>query len=197
MTQTYDPNYHGRYHSEVDVNHGYKRGETSHGFMFRLSEHWSFQDQSYNIAQFIANRPGADCDEDDCMPSTMVWVQGNQLQSWIVTGHYRQPNCGRKLDPLPDLDTISAGKWHKVIIQAKWASDDSGFFKNWLDGKKAGERTNTPTTIDDDSVFQYHVGLYANGWRDGRHMEGSQGFRQIWYDEISMGTEFKDVDPDQ
>lgn len=28
-------------------------------------------------------------------------------------------------------------------------------------------------------------------------MEGNQGFRQIWYDEISVGTTYQDVDPDQ
>lgn len=198
MTQTYDSNYHNRYHSEVDHNYGYKRGDSSfYGFAFRLSDTWDFQDQSYNIAQFIANRPGAGCGGDDWMPSTMVWVQGNQLFSRIVSGHYRQPNCGRNIDTLRNLGQISAGQWHKVIMQVKWASDGSGFFKIWLDGNKVVERYNTATTIDDDSVFQFRVGLYANSWHDDGYMKGNQGFRQIWYDEIAMGTEFKDVDPDQ
>lgn len=198
MTQTYDANYHDRYHSEVDHNYGYKRGDTLfYGFAFRLSEAWEFQDQSYNIAQFIANRPGAGCGGDDWMPSAMIWVQGNQLTSRIVSGHYRQPDCSRKIDTLRNLATIQAGKWHRVVVQAKWASDSSGYYKIWLDGNKVFERLNVPTTVDDDSVFQYRVGLYANSWHDDGYMKGSQGFRQIWYDEVAIGTTFKDVDPDQ
>ncbi|KAG8425093.1 hypothetical protein J3458_001833 [Metarhizium acridum] len=75
-------------------------------------------------------------------------------------------------------------------MQVKWASDGSGFFKIWLDENKVVERYNTATAIDVDSVFQFRLA------RRG-YMKGKQGFRQIWYDEIAMGTEFKDVDPDQ
>jgi hypothetical protein len=198
VTQTYDAGYSGRYHSEVDHNYGYKRGDTTfYGFMFRLSDAWEFQSQSYNIAQFIANRVGAGCGGDDWMPSTMVWVQGNQLYTRIVSGHYRQPDCSRSFQTLSNLGQIYAGQWHKVIMQVKWASDGSGYFKIWLDGVKVAERLNTATTVDDDSVFQFRVGLYANSWHDDGYMKGTQPFRQVWFDEISMGTEFKDVDPDQ
>lgn len=73
MTQTYTSGYTGRYHSEVDHNQGYKRGDQLfYGFAFRLSEQWEFQPQSYNLAQFIANRPGASCGGDDWMPSSML-----------------------------------------------------------------------------------------------------------------------------
>ncbi|PNY22472.1 Glucuronan lyase A [Tolypocladium capitatum] len=196
MTQQHDAAYRGRYHSEVDHNHGYRRGdELFYGFAFRLSDSWQFQDQSYNIAQFIADRPGAGCGGDDWMPSAMVWVQGNQLTSRVVSGHYRQPNCGRSVEPLRNLAVVSAGRWHRVVIQAKWASDSSGLYRIWFDGNKVAERLGVPTTIDDDSVFQFRVGLYANGWHDEGYMEGSQGFRQIWYDEVGIGTTFKDVDP--
>jgi hypothetical protein len=197
MTQTYDASYTDRYHSEVDHNYGYKRGDsTFYGFVFRLSDTWEFDDQSYNVAQFIANRVGAGCGGDDWMPSTMVWVSGSQLYARIVSGHYRQPDCSRTFTTLK-LGQISAGQWHKVILQVNWASGSSGFFKVWLDGTKVSETYSIATTVDDDSVFQFRVGLYANSWHDDGYMKGSQGFRQVWYDEVSMGTEFKDVDPDQ
>ncbi|KAM4060476.1 polysaccharide lyase domain-containing protein [Hirsutella rhossiliensis] len=196
MTQRYDANYRGRFHSEVDHNYGYRRGDDLfYGFAFRLSDSWQFQDQSYNIAQFIANRPGAGCGGDDWMPSAMLWIQGNQLASRIVSGHYRQPDCGRKVDPLPNLAVVEAGKWHRVVVQARWASDSSGFYKIWFDGKKVLDRRGVATTLDDDSVFQFRVGLYANGWHDDGHIKGSQDFRQVWFDEVAIGTEFKDADP--
>lgn len=197
MTQTYTPGYNGRYHSEVDRNRGYKRGDSLYyGFMFRLSDTWQFSSQSYNIAQFIANRPGAGCGGDDWMPSSMVWIQGNQLTSRIVSGQYRQPNCGRSIKTLNNLGTVSAGKWHKVIIQAKWASDNSGFYRMWFDGRKVHDSSNVATTVNDDTVFQFRVGMYANSWHDDGRMDGNQPFRQMWFDEIAIGTELNDVDPD-
>lgn len=197
MTQTYDSSYTGRYHSEVDHNVGYKRGDTLfYGFAFRLSESWQFQDQSYNLAQFIANRPGAGCGDDDWMPSSMLWLQGNKLTSRIVSGQYRQPDCGRTITRFDNLATVSAGEWHRVVIQASWKSDATGYYKIWFDGVKVFERYNVATTINDDSLFQFRVGLYANSWYDEKKMLGSQPFRQVWYDEVAIGTEFKDANPD-
>lgn len=137
MTQTYDSNYDGRYHSEVDHNDGYRPGDTRYyGFMFRLSEAWEFSPQGYNIAQFIADRNGAGCDEDDWMPSSMVWIKGDQLTSRIVSGNYRQPDCSREFDQLDDLATVSAGVWHKVIIKATWETDSTGQYTMWFDDEQ-------------------------------------------------------------
>ncbi|KAL7949253.1 polysaccharide lyase [Trichoderma barbatum] len=199
MQQTYTPGYLDRYHSEVYHNQGYKRGdELFYGFMFRLSSAWEFDQQSYNIAQFIANRPGAGCEGDDWMPSSLIWIEGNQLNSRIVSGNYRQPDCSRNFNYTGNIAAVSAGVWHKVIIQAKWASDSSGYYKMWFDDKKVYEHYSIATTTNDDYQFQFRVGLYANGWHDdNHHMVGNQGFRQIWYDEVAVGTTFKDVDPDQ
>jgi hypothetical protein len=198
MSQRYDQNYNGRYHSEVDVSDGYQRHDHRfYGFMFRLSDSWEFTDQGYNIAQFIANRPGAGCGGDDWMPSSMIWLNGNKLTSRIVSGSYRQPDCSRSIETLNNLGTVQPGKWHKVILQVKWKSDKTGEYKIWFDGQKVFERYNVATTVNDDEVFQFRVGLYANSWYDDGYMSGNQPFRQIWYDEIAVGTEFKDVDPDQ
>lgn len=196
VTQTYDESYSGRYHSEVDVNDGYQRGDQRfYGFAFRLSENWQFGSQGYNLAQFIAERPGAGCGGDDWMPSAMLWIDGNALTSRIVSGNYRQPDCSRDIEELNNLATVQAGVWHRVVIQVKWESEATGFYKIWFDGTKVFERYNVATTVNDDEVYQFRVGLYANSWYDDGYMEGSQGFRQVWYDEIAVGTEFGDVNP--
>ena len=199
MTQTYDENYQGRYHSEVRRYQGYRRGdERFYGFMFRLSDAWEFTpSQGYNIAQFIANRPGAGCGGDDWMPSSMIWIEGDKLMSRIVSGQYRSPDCSRTTTPLSNLATVKAGVWHKVIIQARWKSDNTGQYKIWFDGVKVKEVYNVATTVNDDSTFEFRIGLYANSWYDDDHrMDGNQPFRQVWLDEAAIGTEFRDVDPD-
>lgn len=198
VTQTFDPNYHDRYHSEVDHNDGYKRGQTrSYGFMVRLSDKWDFTSQGYNLAQFISYRTGANCG-DDWMPSTMIWINGNKLSTRVVNGVYRGNDCKRNIPTYSNIGTLQAGKWHKIIVQAKWANDNSGWIKMWLDGNKILDKSGLATTVSGDETFQFRVGLYANSWHDqGNKLEGSQGFRQVWYDEISVGTSYDDVDPDK
>ncbi|KAI9163068.1 polysaccharide lyase family 20 protein [Paramyrothecium foliicola] len=197
MTQTFIPGASGRYHSEVRHYDGYQRGdELFYGFMFRLSENWEFQDQSYNLAQFIANREGAGCGGDDWMPSSMIWLEGDRLRSRFLSGRYRRGDCNRPMTGITFDTPITRGVWHKVIIQARWKSDNTGFYKIWLDGVKK-EHYDVATTTEDDFNFEFRIGLYANGWGDQGQMAGTQGFRQVWFDEIAIGTTFKDVDPDQ
>ncbi|WP_434390150.1 polysaccharide lyase [Melittangium boletus] len=192
VTQIYDPSYTGRYHSEVVKHNVYRRGDTGfYGFAFRLQNDWQFQSQSFNIAQFIADFGDTGC--DDYMPSTMVWLSGNQLNTRVKQGSV----CSQKTVNFTNLATVSAGDWHRIVIQTKWASDNTGFFKMWFDGQKVLEQYNLATTVSDDRSFQFRVGLYANGWHDNGYMQGSQGTRSIWFDEIGTGTTFADADPNQ
>ncbi|KAJ5757356.1 uncharacterized protein N7511_006050 [Penicillium nucicola] len=193
MTQVYDSSYTGRYHSEVVKNNVYKRGDTGfYGFTFRLQESWQFSPaQSYNIAQFIADFTDTGC--DDWMPSSMVWLVGDQLYTRVKQGTI----CAQKIQTFSNLATVTAGAWHKVEIQSSWKSDGTGYYKLWFDGVKVLEEYNIATTIADDRAFQFRVGLYANGWHDDGGMKGTQGTRQVWYDEIAAGSTFADADPDQ
>lgn len=190
--QVHDPSYAGRYHSEVVKNNVYRRGDTGfYGFTFRLQSDWQFQNQSYNIAQFIADFSDTGC--DDFMPSSMVWIFGDQLYTRVKQGTV----CNQHIVTFGNLATVTAGVWHKVEIQARWATDGTGFYKLWYDGVKVLERFNLDTTVADDRFFQMRVGLYANSWHDDRIMLGTQGTRSIWFDEIGVGTTFADADPDQ
>lgn len=197
MTQTYT-GYGGRYHAEVHKYNVYKRGDTGfYGFMFRLSSEWQFEPaQSYNLAQFIADFTDLpDCDET-YMPSSMIWLVGDQLQSRVKSGAVCPVSAQHTL-AFPDLATVSRGAWHKLVIQASWQSDASGYYKIWFDGQSVLNRSGIRTTVSDPRPFQFRVGLYANGWHDDGEMKGSQPFRQVWYDEIAAGSTFADADPGQ
>lgn len=190
-TQVYDSSYTGRYHSEVVRNNVYKRGDTGfYGFAFRLQDDWQFSPaQSYNLAQFIADFSDTGC--DDYMPASMVWLVGDKLHTRVKQGTI----CQQKTTEFTETATVSAGVWHRVEIQASWKTDGTGFYKLWFDGNNILEHDNIDTTIEDDRAFQFRVGLYANGWHDDNGMKGSQGTRQVWYDQIATGTEFADADP--
>ncbi|KAF9531533.1 polysaccharide lyase [Crepidotus variabilis] len=193
MTQIYDSSYTGRYHSEVIKLNAAARGqERFYGFAFRLQDDWQFSPaQSYNIGQFIADFSDYGC--DDFIPSTMIWLVGNQLYSRVRTG----PPCSSTITTFPNLATVTAGAWHRIEVQMNWQSDTTGYYKLWLDGVKVLEKFNIATLMNDGRAYQFSVGLYANGWHDDGGMKGTQGTRQIWYDEIAYGTTFADADPNQ
>ncbi|KAJ6160619.1 hypothetical protein N7470_004015 [Penicillium chermesinum] len=183
MTQIYDSSYTGRYHSEVVKNNVYKRGDTGfYGFAFRLQTDWQFSPAQTSSPI----SPDTGC--DDYMPSSMVWLSGNQLYTRVKQGTI----CAQKTVTFPETAT-----WHRVEIQASWKTDGTGFYKLWFDGTKILEHYNIDTTIEDDREFQFRVGLYANGWHDDKGMKGTQGTRQVWYDQIATGTTFADADPAQ
>jgi hypothetical protein len=191
FTQVWDPSWTGRFHSEKAESKVWKLGDQGfYGFAFRLQEDWQATPaQSYNIAQFIADFTDTGC--DDWMPSSMVWVIGDQLATRVKQGSI----CNQGLKEWKGLKTVTPGEWHTIVIQANWQSDDTGFYKMWYDGEKVVNEFNLPTMIDDDRAFDFHVGIYANGWHDQHGMQGTQGTRQIWIDNVAFGTTFADADP--
>ncbi|KAI9051621.1 hypothetical protein LZ554_004664 [Drepanopeziza brunnea f. sp. 'monogermtubi'] len=198
MTQTYT-GYGGRYHSEVHRYNAYRKGDTGfYGFAFRLSSEWQFAPaQSYNLAQFIADFSDLPACAETYMPSSMLWLVGDRLQSRVKTGAVC-PVSQQRVVPFADLATVTRGAWHTVVIQARWRDDAAGFYKIWFDGQSVLNRTGIETTVSDPRYFQFRVGLYANGWfDDDGGMKGTQPFRQVWFDEIAAGTKFADADPGQ
>jgi polysaccharide lyase-like protein len=189
-TQVYDPGYTGRYHSEVAKNDVYRRGDMGfYGFAFRLQSDWQFVTQSHTIAQFIGDFTSTGC--DTWMPSTMIWLSGSGLHTRVKTG----TPCAQVTTKFTGLASVTAGVWHRVLVQSNWQSDASGYFKLWYDGAKVLERYNIQTTVDDGRAFQFRAGLYANGWHDQGYMEGTQGTRQIWYDQIAAATTYAEANP--
>ncbi|KAI2639859.1 polysaccharide lyase family 20 protein [Hypomontagnella submonticulosa] len=197
VVQIYDPSYTGRYHSEVFKTDVYKVGDEGfYGFAFRLHSEWDTSgSQSYNIAQFISDltdNPDNTCG-DGFIPSMMMWVEGNQLMIRSKGGDM----CHGTLKKFK-VGTVKPGDWHRVVLQAKWRSDSSGSYKVWFDGKEALEQSNIITTYRDSQKkfgFQFRAGLYANSWHDDKRMEGSQGTRQLWIDEVGIGSTYEDADP--
>ncbi|KUL85143.1 hypothetical protein ZTR_06236 [Talaromyces verruculosus] len=191
FTQVYDSSYTGRYHSEKAETQVYKLGDQGfYGFAFRLQDAWQASPaQSYNIAQFIADFTDTGC--DDWMPSSMVWVIGDQLATRVKYGSI----CAQQIKEWKGLETVTPGEWHTIVIQANWQSDNTGYYKMWYDGAKVVEEYNLPTMIDDGRPFDFHVGIYANGWHDQGENLGTQNTREIWIDSVGMGTTFADANP--
>jgi len=189
----YNGGYTGRYHAMKTKNNAYHLGDTGfYGFAFYLQSAWDFSgSQQYQLFQFIADYSNTGC--DDWQPSTMVWVAGNQL---ATRRNYGSSACNRTTQSFTGLASVSAGVWHRIVIQAHWTNDSTGYLKMWFDGTKVLEKLNQATTINDGRGYRMDVGLYANSWHDQGTLVGS-GNRQVWFDQVGTGTTFADADPAQ
>jgi hypothetical protein len=189
----YQSGYTGRYHAMKSHNNGYHLGETGfYGFAFYLQSAWDFSgSQQYQLFQFIANYSDTGC--DDWQPSTMIWIQGNQL---CTRRNYGSSACSRTVQSYTNLASVSAGVWHRIVVQAHWAADTSGYLKLWLDGTKVFEQYNLATTINDGREYRMDVGIYANSWHDQGYCTGSTT-RMAWFDQVGTGSTFADADPAQ
>jgi len=131
---------------------------------------------------------------------TVMWVNGTSL----VTRRKGNKMCGPwtqgvDYEEYTISNGITPGQWYKIVIQASWQSAATGFFRVWIDGVKTVDDNNIITTYVDTNKahhFQFSCGLYAYSWHDEHRLVGS-GDRQVWIDEVGIGTEMADADPDQ
>ena len=210
FTQLYDPEYYtGRYHSEVCLEHAAQHGQSAYyGFAFKIAVDWEFNsnyDDLYNrisIAQFISNFKDVDCGDTGhskgAVPSTMVWIQNDELYTKLRSG-----------DPCHDtynieefkIGRVTPGEWHSVVIGAYWHKDKVGWFKVWYDQQLKLDKQFIKTFMDtDDRSFEFRVGLYPNwyNWNDEGHpfiKESGQRKKVIYMDKIGYGQTFSDADP--
>lgn len=189
----YNSSYTGRYHAMKSKNNVYHLGDTGfYGFAFYLWSSWDFSgSQQYQLFQFIADYTGSGC--DTWQPSTMVWVQGNQL---CTRRNYGSDACHRTTQSYTNLATVSSGVWHRIVIQAHWTDDSTGYLKLWFDGTKVLEKYSLATTINDSRYYRMDVGLYSNSWHDQGYCTGNTT-RMAWFDQIGTGSTFADADPAQ
>lgn len=189
----YTPGYTGRYHAMKTKNNVYRLGDTGfYGFAFYLQSTWDFSGtQQYQLFQFIANYASTGC--DDWQPSTMIWIAGNKL---ATRRNYGSSACNRTTQSWTGLATVTAGVWHRIVLQAHWTNDSTGYLKMWYDGTKVLEKLNQPVTINDSRYYRMDVGLYANSWRDQGYCTGSRT-RIAWFDHVGTGSTFADADPAQ
>ncbi|KAB8068883.1 polysaccharide lyase [Aspergillus leporis] len=137
-------------------NDFYRLGDEGfYGFTFQLHSGWeTLPGLIYHLARFDADVSDIGCNYWIYMPYTMFWVRDNQLHAGLMTG----TPCSPRIVAFSNLATVPTGEWHKVVIQAKWRADETGYFKIWFDGVNVLRKYDLSTTLDDERVFRFVVG---------------------------------------
>jgi Polysaccharide lyase len=186
---TYDPKYEGRYHTELRKGGMAALGmDRYYGFAFYLPANWEFDNQSYNIQQFIASVNGCSGGQ----PATMTHLYGRSLITRTVTG---PDGCTRTTHSLTVVTNVTPGVWHTVVIHGNWSATNTGVFEFWYDGVRKISQSGSPNIPNDDTVFNLAVGNYSNGWHDDGTNVGTQNIRDIYVDHIRVTDDYAEADP--
>lgn len=185
----YRSTYRGRYHTELRKGGMAALGmDRFYGFAFYLPANWEFDDQSYNIQQFIASVDGCSGGQ----PATMTHLYGRSLITRIVTG---PDGCTRTSHPLTVTTNVTPGVWHTIVFHGNWQATNTGVFEFWYDGVRKVNQQNVETIPNDNTVFNLAVGNYSNGWHDDGTNVGTQTIRDVYIDHVRVADSYAEADP--
>ena len=210
--QTYDPEYRGRYHSEVIL---YKAAvlhqATYYGMAFKLANDFVFDEPwkkgekaehiRIHIMQFIASFKDIDCGHEKKMavPTTMVWLENDNVFTKVRFGDICHDRHNIKKFW---IGKAIPGRWHTFVIGAHWHNEtEEGWFNVVYDKKVVVNEKKIRTFPDiDNRTFELRVGLYPNwySWDGKGHPfigDRRQRTKRIYIDEISFGPTYGDADP--
>ena len=190
--QIYEAGYTGRYHAEgrQDGAAGQQRGDDEYyGFAWYVPSNWQFVSQKYNVQQFIANFTELGCSGGQ--PTTQIKLRDTALEVRIA---WADP-CARQLAYYTMAPSVTPGVWHRVVMRGKWRSDNTGVFQAWYDGSQTVNVSNVPTIPPTDKNYTFVAGLYADGWHDDGLMEGTQGTRDMLFDNVRVATTYAEAEP--
>jgi hypothetical protein len=118
-------------------------------------------------------------------PNGSLNVDGHSGRLWLRRNtRYRWPD--RRGIDLIDLGPIVKGQWIDLVFHIRWSTTTTGALREaWRDGVYMGAKTNRNSV--DTSDHYYRVGVYQG--------TGVTGDRDMWIDNVKIGTSYAAVDP--
>jgi hypothetical protein len=92
-------------------------------------------------------------------------------------------SCTNKNHHLID-DYSFAGRWHDILVHAKWTTKNDGFTRIYVDGNLVVDYTGYTRTVENSGVY-FKYGIYR---------PGSSANTVVYYDEIRRGKTREAVD---
>ncbi|KAI1636276.1 polysaccharide lyase [Biscogniauxia mediterranea] len=158
-------------------------GEVDGGAALKMTQAVKYTARTYREGDTRGSRSGCSptgrrgCSETWMPRVDGVWIEGDQLcDAGVKYGRRKVPDERARFGK-PGHRHGGACVWHRVEIQASWKKEATatGFYKIVLRVGLCGQRVGG--TIMDTRAHAGHT-------------------RQVWYDQVAAGSEFKDADPD-
>lgn len=106
-----------------------------------------------------------------------------------VGGYWVDPNQMGQKPELLIAEKDFKGKWHDIILQAKWSKGKEGFLRLWVNGELKFSRTGANLLQGGDIFFKY--GLYRSFLSRKKDQIPNQ---VIYFDAVRWGLSRKDVE---
>jgi hypothetical protein len=171
FTQTWIPNYSGRYHSEVVFQNIEKTGDDRYyGLAVYLEPNWVFAGDNICIQQWAGDGPWM-----------LMEIRGHNL---IMLRHAH--------GVIKTLQTMPAGQWVRIVTHFRMSKN--GIFEVWVNGVKKMSLADDFSVPATSGEARWSAGEYVTGWF-GVHTKPSPSFRQLFQDHYRVATTQAEAEP--
>lgn len=171
FTQTWIPNYTGRYHSEVDFQNTQKTGDDRYyGLAVFLEANWTFAGDNICIQQWAGDGPWM-----------LMEIRGHNL---IMLRHAH--------GVIKTLQAMPAGQWVRIVTHFR--TSKNGIFEVWVNGVKKMSLADDFSVPATSSEVRWSAGEYVTGWF-GVTKKPSPSFRQLFQDHYRIASTQAEAEP--
>ncbi|HTQ32397.1 MAG TPA: chitobiase/beta-hexosaminidase C-terminal domain-containing protein, partial [Opitutaceae bacterium] len=170
FTQTWIPNYTGRYHSEVDYQGTQFTGSTMYyGLTLFLPADWDPTDSKVSIQQWAGDGPWI-----------IMEIRGTNL---VILPH---------IAGITTIAPSTPGVWMRIVTQL--TDDTNGTLAVWVNGTKQLTLTGNLVAPATNGNVRWSCGEYVTGWT-GVTTQPSPSYRELFEDHYRIATTEAEAEP--
>ncbi|HTQ29789.1 MAG TPA: chitobiase/beta-hexosaminidase C-terminal domain-containing protein, partial [Opitutaceae bacterium] len=170
FTQTWIPNYTGRYHSEVHYQGTEFTGQTRYyGMTVFLASDWDLADSKVSIQQWAGTGPWI-----------IMEVRGTNL---VILPH---------VAGITTIAPITPGAWMRIVTQITDTS--SGTLAVWVNGTQKLHLTGNLVAPAPNGEIRWSCGEYVTGWT-GVTSKPSPSYRELFEDHFRIADTEAEAEP--
>ncbi len=170
FTQTWIPNYTGRYHSEVHYQGTEFTGQTRYyGMTVFLASDWDTADSKVSIQQWAGDGPWI-----------IMEVRGTDL---VILPH---------IAGITTIAPITPGVWMRIVTQITDAT--SGTLAVWVNGTQKLHLTGNLVAPATNGNIRWSCGEYVTGWT-GVTSKPSPSYRELFEDHFRIADTEAEAEP--
>ena len=170
FSQTWQADYTGRYHSEVDYQNTQGYGDDRYyGISVYLPNNWVYTNSNVCIQQWAGDGPWL-----------MMEIQGNHIE---VLPHI----TGQQ-----DLGMIPTGQWVRIVTHL--LSSSNGVFQAWVNGVQEMNLSGNFTPPSTTDEVRWSAGAYVTGWY-GVTNRPTPSYIQLFQDHYRIASSEAEAEP--
>ncbi|HUB66340.1 MAG TPA: heparin lyase I family protein [Candidatus Methylacidiphilales bacterium] len=172
FTQTFEKNYTGRYHSEVDVQDIQENNQDRYyGEAVYVDSNWQNADDQVNFQQWAGSGPWI-----------LMRIDGSDI---LLVGPMGEPH----------LQAMPHGAWTRVVTRI-YSHGSTGIFTVWINGTQKYTKTNSNFQApgSTNGAIRWSTGCYVSGWYQQSSPQGPSE-RITYGDHYRVADSQSEADP--